>query len=33
VYSDGPQVSFAHAAPDIDQYLEVAGEFLDAVIR
>jgi glutamate-1-semialdehyde 2,1-aminomutase len=33
VYSAGPQVSFAHTAADIDQYLETAGEFLRAVIR
>ncbi len=31
VASAGPQASFAHAPQDIDRYLAVAGEFLDAL--
>lgn len=31
IWSAGPQVGFSHTAADIDQYLEVAGDFLDRV--
>jgi glutamate-1-semialdehyde 2,1-aminomutase len=32
VASAGPQVSFAHAASDIDRYLATAGQFLDELL-
>ena len=33
VASAGPQASFAHSATDIGRYIQVAGDFLDAVAR
>jgi hypothetical protein len=33
VVSAGPQVSFAHDAADIARYVELADEFLGAIVR